>query len=87
MFSVEIKVNGCMVVHIYGHNTGIPDAVYNLNDPLHLYSYEIYTLGEKKLSFGHVLHKQSNGLLTLIRKILEDAENGHRVDQGNPETD
>jgi hypothetical protein len=65
MFEVDIKINGCMVSHIYGHNmTGgdIPS-----------YYYEIHRFGNNgDISIGKLKHTSSDGIEKLVYLILKD---------------
>lgn len=65
MFSVEIKINGSMIAHIYGHNT------MKFNDSGEtIYDYELYEVNSKKgLREGFVAHKRGEGIFELIKKI------------------
>lgn len=68
MFVVEIRVNGNMIMHIYGRNTtGIKDqSLYNR------YEYEIYEVSSKKITHGEVSHKQEDGIKALVATILRE---------------
>jgi hypothetical protein len=68
MFTVEIKVNGAMVGHLYGHNAdmGITTAQYR---------YEYHPIGHGELLLGGVEHFRPDGIEALVRKILTDVIN------------
>ncbi len=52
MFTAEIKVNGSMIGHIYGHNEGIvPEGKGETT-----YSWEYYRTGSRELKKGTTLH-------------------------------
>lgn len=72
MFSIEIKINGSMIAHIYGHNEGTYNSAGETQ-----YSYELYEVnkGEKALKYGGVEHIRNEGIFTLIKKILIDSGN------------
>lgn len=68
MFSVEIRINGSMIAHIYGHNT----STFN-SDGDTLYNYELYEVnGKTGLKSGFVAHKRSDGIFELIKKICSE---------------
>ncbi len=69
MFTAELKINGCLISHIYIHNecqiggTGV-----------YVYSYEIYIVNEKQkksIIKGEINHERLKGGLDLLRRILE----------------
>lgn len=64
MFSAEIKINGIMIAHIYGHNTS------ELIDGQCKYKYEVYR-PNKAFVKGDVLHKRSDDILQLLKKIID----------------
>jgi hypothetical protein len=66
MFSVEIKINGAMIIHIYGHNKGSNGAGKTL------YDYEVYEVASRALAKGEVAHERSAGIAPLLVKILKD---------------
>jgi len=68
MISVELKVNGVMVGHIYGRN------VQQVGADEYLYKYEYYEPEKHATKRGKVVHKKSDGIRELIRIILEDLE-------------
>lgn len=65
MFTVEIKVNGITISTLYGHNEG-----HMGKDDECQYYFEQY-IPEKPLTTGHVLHKRSLGMNSLLVKILK----------------
>ena len=67
MFTVEIRINGSMIGHIYGHNEG-----ENYKTGLTTYRYEYYRPESQKIVNGSVLFKRNDGIEDLIRVILED---------------
>jgi len=68
MFTIEIKINGSMIGHIYGHNEGLdPDGSEKT-----VYSWEYYRVESRKLQHGTVLHKRDEGIESLICKILKE---------------
>ena len=66
MFTVEIKINGSLISHIYGHNEG------DLLDGTSLYRYEYYETETRKVRNGKVAHKRNAGIRELINTILTD---------------
>ena len=70
MFTVELKVNGALVGHIYGVNKGL----YLEGKGETIYDYEYYDVGKRDLIKGEVLHKREGGIKCLIKLILEDVE-------------
>lgn len=67
MFTVEIRINGSMIGHIYGHNEG--DTADGCK-----YRYEYYEPETRKLIKGNIEHKRSKGIRQLITQILNDIE-------------
>jgi len=71
MITVEIKVNGNMVGHIYGQNLG---RAYGEGKRVHDYRYEYYNLALGKIISGSVLHSGKLNIEKLINEILSDIE-------------
>jgi len=69
MLSVEIRVNGEMIVHVYGRRLCGSD---DYSDEPCLYSYRLYRPSPGVVRDGTVLHTRSGGAEVLVRKILED---------------
>jgi len=69
MFTVEIKINGSLINHIYGHNEG-PSSVRG-NDA---YRYELYEVETRSIRNGNVNHDRKDGINALVAKILQDAD-------------
>jgi hypothetical protein len=69
MFTVEIRINGTLINHIYGHNEG--DSTKPGEDS---YRYELYEVETRKVTNGTVTHARRNGINALIRDILTDSE-------------
>ena len=67
MFTVEIKINGSLIGHIYGHNEGHTDKGDR-------YRYEYYETETRKIVNGEVTHPRRNGIRPLITAILSDVE-------------
>ena len=68
MFTIELKINGSMIGHIYGHNEGIaPEGKGET-----LYSWEYYRPQIRELKHGTVLHHRAAGIEALVCKILEN---------------
>jgi hypothetical protein len=65
MFTVEIRINGSLIGHIYGHNEGE-------NNGITKYSYEYYRPDSNKLVCGETFHKREAGIEKLIELILRD---------------
>lgn len=68
MFTIEIKINGNLIGHIYGRNMGMKGEETQ-------YVYEYYEPDTPKLIKGEVLHDRDAGIRPLICKILNDIEN------------
>ena len=67
MFTVEIKINGSLINHIYGHNEGSsPDGRGDQ------YRYELYEVETRAVKNGRVTHKRSDGINKLVAAILLD---------------
>ena len=69
MFTVEIKINGSLINHIYGHNEG--PAPVGLGDQ---YRYELYEVEKRDVKNGRVTHKRSDGINKLVAAILLDVD-------------
>ncbi len=67
MFTVEIKINGSMIGHVYGRNVG--DTPKGSQ-----YDYEYYDVENRKIVGGKILHKRERGIKALIASILADTE-------------
>lgn len=78
MFSAEIKINGTLISHIYGHREGIEH--YNPVTDENSYVYNYYEVGEDKLISGRLTHKYSGGIHKLVRLILEDIDESQQSD-------
>jgi hypothetical protein len=68
MFTVEIRVNGTLIAHVYGRNAG--DA---RTEGLTQYFYEMYRTEDRKVITGSVEHMRELGIESLIARILVDA--------------
>lgn len=72
MFTVEVRVNGVMVAHVYGVNTGEADG------DRHIYRYELYETGNAlngiSVRSGTVRHRRQDGILALVRGILSPSQ-------------
>lgn len=67
MFTVEIKINGSLIAHVYGYNKSVPG-------PKDSYYYELYSPEKHSLEKGQVTHLRSDGILALVETILHDAQ-------------
>jgi len=71
MLTAEIKVNGCLAVHVYCHNTGIVGKDGDV-----VYVYEVYRVNVREGGQQQALHKSTvahnpkDGAEGLIYKIL-----------------
>lgn len=68
MFTVELKINGTMIGHIYGKNKGLASEGTGET----IYEYEYYEPDGGDIARGFVLHKREDGLRHLVRLVLED---------------
>lgn len=71
MFTVEIKINGTLINHIYGHNEGPAKGGKFQEDK---YRYELYQVETKGVRNGTVTHYRPDGINALVVAILQDAE-------------
>lgn len=69
MFTFEIRINGSLIGHIYGHNESRTD-----DEGRDEYSYEYYETGTRKLIKGTVFHRRVEGIRPLVTKILTDVD-------------
>jgi hypothetical protein len=66
MFTIEVKINGSLISHIYGRNIGDgPDGASQ-------YAYEYYEPEIRKVVKGEVFHARGEGIRSLVQKILAD---------------
>ena len=73
MFSVEVKINGVLIGHLYGHNNGHMESDA-LSDKC-LYSYEYYEPGTgKEVKRGNITHKRDDGAAKLVSEIFKKLE-------------
>ena len=73
MFSVEVKINGILIGHLYGHNKGYMESD-DLSDEC-LYSYEWFEPGTgKEVKRGNITHKRDDGMVKLLSKIFKKLE-------------
>ena len=64
MFTVEIKINGTMIKHIYGLNvSGRYECEYDV---------DIYDVQTRTVNHHKVTHNRSYGITKLIQLILEE---------------
>ena len=73
MFTVELRVNGTLINHIYGRkvtdNFTVPKG-----DNRDRYMFELYAPESREVQKGTVLHDRDSGIRELVRAILEEAE-------------
>ena len=68
MMTVEIRINGSMIAHIYARNAGCN------NGDMDKYIYEYYRPETNKVVNGIVNYKRDNGACGLTLAIMKDAE-------------
>ena len=69
MLTAEIKVNGCLILHVYVHNTG--EMVGNG----YRYEWHVYDVGKAQvIDRGTVYHELADGAYALIAKVLGELE-------------
>lgn len=69
MFTFEIRINGALIGHIYGHNE---DRITPQGEDT--YRYEYYETESRRIANGGGTHKRSEGIRKLVAKILTDSE-------------
>lgn len=78
MFTTEIKINGSMIIHIYGRNLGCnldhQKYIKQLDTCTCDYTYELYQVEDRGLIKGKITHKRSDGIKSLLIKILKDSD-------------
>jgi hypothetical protein len=76
MFTIEIKINGSLIGHIYGRNTTA--ELYCANPEKSTvedyYKYEYYEPETRELIRGDIKHIRADGIRPLIIKILNNVE-------------
>jgi len=75
MFSVEIKINGRLVTHIYGHNA----TAFPTDEGLNYYEYELYKVNHGGLTSGSVTHAAEEGIEKLVQLILSKELNNAKA--------
>jgi hypothetical protein len=70
MFTVEIKINGALIAHIYGRNITSSDHPAAKD----LYQYEYYQTETHKVQNGKVAHARDAGIIPLVSLILKDVK-------------
>jgi len=73
MFSVELRVNGSLIGHIYGRNVTQQSSRKEEDE----YAYEYYEPEQALLIKGRVSHSRPNGLRRLVQLILNDVDAEH----------
>lgn len=68
MFTLEIKINGSLIAHVYGLNVGETKA------KLSVYNFEYYQPGDGTVYKGMVKHRREDGINKLIMLILDNVE-------------
>lgn len=71
MFTVEVRINGSLISHIYGHNEG-PSPTGKFQEDV--YTYELYEVESRNVRNGQVTHYRPNGINALIGMILSDVD-------------
>lgn len=69
MFTFEIRINGSLIGHIYGHNEDQYDDEGRTE-----YSYEYYDVETRTQTKGTVFHHRKEGIRKLVKLILEDVD-------------
>ena len=66
MFSVDIKINGELITHLHGRNTG-DTIVPNVSK----YDWHLYNAQTGVVESGIIIHHRSQGLDALVYQILD----------------
>ena len=76
MFTVELKINGSLIGHVYGHNEGLVEQPHDFSNsnPKSKYKYAYYGVENQKLINGKITHSRDDGLERLISSILLDVD-------------
>lgn len=69
MFTFEIRINGSLIGHIYGHNESRTD-----DEGRDEYSYEYYGVESRRVRKGTVFHHRRSGIRKLVTLILQDVD-------------
>ena len=69
MFSVEVRINGSMIGHIYGHNEGFTNNSKKYDECN--YTYQYYDVQEGIVYSGEVKHERQDGIEELLKRILQ----------------
>ena len=65
MFEVDIKINGCLIGHVYGHNKG--RSSFKEEDS---YFYRYYEVQNGATYEGELTHSREEGIEPLVQKIF-----------------
>lgn len=66
MFTTEIRINGMLVLHIYGRNTAV------CKDGKSQYIIELYKTETSEITTFNIYHRRSEGISKLIELILSE---------------
>ena len=70
MFSVDIKINGVLIAHLYGQNRGYADYLRS-EDSSYKYEYHVINKRGTPVVYGNLTHNRADGIEILVHKILE----------------
>jgi hypothetical protein len=68
MFTLELRINGALIGHIYGRNIKV------LSKDKCKYKYEYYEPGNKETFKGEIVHDRKKGIRALVCGILKRIE-------------
>lgn len=71
MLTTEVRVNGVLIYHFYIVNQEFINSKIG-----HKYSYNVCFIEKSQNKTGIVTHKQEDGALVLLKRIIEDIEKG-----------
>jgi len=69
MFTVELKINGSLIGHIYGQNKG--EDISGKTK----YDYDYYDVDRREQTKGTLLFRREDGIRALIAAILTKEDN------------
>lgn len=68
MFTVELKINGSLIGHIYGRNMG------QVTSGETKYEYDYYDVDRREQTKGELLFQREDGIRALVAAILSNED-------------
>jgi hypothetical protein len=68
MFTIELRINGALIGHIYGRNVGV------FSKDKCRYKYEYYEPENRGIIKGEIVHNRNKGIRALVCDIFKKVE-------------